>query len=143
MGISAAVLAHVVGVTLGLLVAVRGGWLDVVLCRMVDVVLSLPKIIVGMVAVAALCASIHVLVLVTGLVYAASVFRIARALGMDLVGQDFVTVARARGEGTMWLLFGEIAPHVVYPLAADFALRLGFAILFMRDRKSTRLNSSH
>src|SRR3546814_14999042 len=50
---------------------------------------------------------------------------------MDLVGQDFVTVARARGEGTMWLLFGEIAPHVVYPLAADFALRLGFAILFM------------
>src|SRR3546814_5026994 len=101
MGISAAVLAHVVGDTLGLLVAVRGGWLDVVLCRMVDVVLSLPKIIVGMVAVAALGASIHVLVLVTGLVYAASVFRIARALGMDLVGQDFVTVARARGEGTI------------------------------------------
>src|SRR3546814_10658784 len=98
MGISAAVLAHVVGDTLGLLVAVRGGWLDVVLCRMVDVVLSLPKIIVGMVAVAALGASIHVLVLVTGLVYAASVFRIARALGMDLVGQDFVPVARDRGD---------------------------------------------
>src|SRR3546814_17956650 len=115
MGISAAVLAHVVGDTLGLLVAVRGGWLDVVLCRMVDVVLSLPKIIVGMVAVAALGASIHVLVLVTGLVYAASVFRIARGLGMDLVGQDFVTVARGRGEGTMWLLFVAIAPSVVYP----------------------------
>lgn len=131
MGIGAAVLAHAVGDTLGLLAAVRMGWVDIVLCRIVDVLLSLPKIIVGMVAVAALGASIPVLVLVTGLVYAASVFRIARALGMDLVHQDFVTAAKARGEGTLWILFGEIAPHVVYPLAADFALRLGFAILFM------------
>ncbi|MGB6008106.1 ABC transporter permease [Castellaniella sp.] len=131
MGLGAAVLAHLLGDTLGLLAAVRMGWVDVVLCRVVDVLLSLPKIIVGMVAVAALGASIHVLVLVTGLVYAASVFRIARALGMDLIRQDFVTAARARGEGTLWILFGEIAPHVVYPLAADFALRLGFAILFM------------
>jgi peptide/nickel transport system permease protein len=131
MGLGAAVIAHAVGDALGLLAAVRGGWVDMVLCRMVDVLLSLPKIIVGMVAVAALGASIPVLVLVTGLVYAASVFRIARALGMDLIRQDFVTAARARGEGTGWILFGEIVPHVVYPLAADFALRLGFAILFM------------
>src|SRR3546814_15698238 len=127
MGISAAVLAHVVGDTLGLLVAVRGGWLDVVLCRMVDVVLSLPKIIVGMVAVAALGASIHVLVLVPGLVYAASVFRIARALGMDLVGQDFVTAALALGAGTLWLLW--IGNPSCQERCCHYVLVLGWAEL--------------
>ncbi|WP_108482716.1 ABC transporter permease [Oceaniglobus ichthyenteri] len=131
MGLGATLLAHLVGDTLGMLVALRGGWLDVVLCRIVDVALSLPKIIVGLVVVAALGSSITTLVVVTGLIYSASVFRVARALGRDLVGQDFMRVARMRGEGPVWLLFGEMLPHVVRPLAADFAIRMSFAILFM------------
>ncbi|CAM5303406.1 peptide/nickel transport system permease protein [Aquamicrobium terrae] len=131
MGLAATVLAHVVGDVLGLFAAARGGIVDIVLCRIVDVSLSMPKIIVGLVVVAALGSSITVIVVVAGLVYAASVFRIARALGRDLVAQDFVQVARARGEGLGWILFGEMLPHVVRPLAADFAIRMSFAILFM------------
>lgn len=131
MALAATLLAHVVGDTLGLLAAVKGGIVDTLLSRVVDVALSLPKIIVGLVVVAALGSSIHVIVVVAGLIYAASVFRIARALGRDLVEQDFVRAARARGEGTSWVLFGEIVPHVVRPLAADFAIRMSFAILFM------------
>lgn len=131
MGLAATVIAHLVGDVLGLLAAARGGILDTILCRIVDVALSLPKIIVGLVVVAALGSSITVIVVVAGLVYSASVFRIARALGRDLVAQDFVQVARARGEGLGWILFGEIMPHVVRPLAADFAIRMSFAILFM------------
>lgn len=131
MALAATVLAHMVGDVLGLLAVARGGVLDTILCRIVDVALSLPKIIVGLVVVAALGSSITVIVVVAGLVYSASVFRIARALGRDLVAQDFVQVARARGEGLGWILFGEILPHVVRPLAADFAIRMSFAILFM------------
>lgn len=131
MALAATMIAHVVGDVLGLLAAARGGVLDTVLCRIVDVSLSLPKIIVGLVVVAALGSSITVIVVVAGLVYSASVFRIARALGRDLVAQDFVQVARSRGEGLGWILFGEILPHVVRPLAADFAIRMSFAILFM------------
>ncbi|MGB3391592.1 MAG: ABC transporter permease [Pseudaminobacter sp.] len=131
MALAATVLAHVVGDALGLLAAARGGVLDTVLSRIVDVSLSLPKIIVGLVVVAALGSSITVIVVVAGLVYSASVFRIARALGRDLVAQDFVQVSRARGEGLGWILFGEILPHVARPLAADFAIRMSFAILFM------------
>lgn len=131
MGISATLIAHLLGDMLGLLVAIRGGVLDMVLSRVVDVALSLPKIIVGLVVVAALGSSIQTLVIVTGLIYSASVFRVARALGRDTVNQDFVQIARLRGEGMGWLLFGEILPHVMRPLAADFALRMSFAILFM------------
>ncbi len=131
MALSATMLAHVIGDSLGLYAAVKGGWIDSVLCRIVDVMLSLPKIIVGMVVVAALGASIQVIIIVTGLIYSASVFRIARALAQDVKQQDFISAARLRGESTSWIIFGEIAPHAAYPLAADFALRISFAILFM------------
>ena len=131
MAFVATVIAHVIGDTLGLLSAIRGGTVDVVLSRIVDVALSLPKIIVGLVVVAALGSSITTIVTVAGLVYSASVFRIARACGRDLVAQDFVVAARARGEGSWWILFGEMFPHVVRPLAADFAIRMSFAILFL------------
>lgn len=131
MAISATLIAHLIGNVLGLYAAVQGGWIDMVLCRLVDVILSLPKIIVGLVVVAALGSSIEVIVIMTGLVYSASVFRIARSLGLDVSQQDFVSAARARGEGVVWIIFGEILPHVVYPLAADFAIRVSFAILFM------------
>ncbi len=131
MAFAATLLAHLIGDTLGLLAALRGGLLDAVLSRIVDVILSLPKIIVGLVVVAALGASIPVLVVVAAFVYAAGVFRISRALGADLVRLDYMQIARSRGEGLGWLLFGEMLPHVVRPLATDFALRMSFAILFM------------
>lgn len=131
MALAATFLAHLIGDTLGLLAAVRGGLVDTILSRVADVVLSLPKIIVGLVVVAALGSSVVVIVVLAAVVYAAGVFRIARALGNDIVNMDFIKVARCRGEGTGWILFGEILPHVVLPLAADFAIRMSFAILFM------------
>lgn len=131
MALSATLLAHIIGDTLGLLAATRGGWVDMVLSRLVDVVLSLPKIIVGLVVVAALGTSIPVLVGIAAVVYSAGVFRIARALGNDLKEMDYIKLARSRGEGMRWILFGEMVPHVVGPLATDFAIRTSFAILFM------------
>ncbi|WP_342643849.1 ABC transporter permease [Rhodoligotrophos ferricapiens] len=131
MALAATILAHLIGDTLGLLAAIKGGIIDGMLSRAVDVVLSLPKIIIGLVVVAALGPSIGVIVGLAAIVYAAGVFRIARALGNDLVNMDYITVARSRGEGLGWILFGEMLPHVVRPLAADFAIRMSFAILFM------------
>ena len=131
MAFLATLLAHLVGGTLGVLAAVRGGLFDAVVSRLVDVALSLPKIIVGLVVVAAVGTSMTVLVVVAGLVYAAGVFRIARALGADIAVLDFIRAARARGEGPLWLIFGEILPNIIGPLAADFAIRMSFAILFM------------
>lgn len=131
MAMTATLLAHLIGDTLGLLAATQGGIVDAVLSRIVDVVLSLPKIIVGLVVVAALGSSIWVIIGIAAVVYSAGVFRIARALGNDLKSMDYIMLARSRGEGTLWILFGEILPHVIRPLATDFAVRASFAILFM------------
>ena len=131
MALAATLLAHLLGGTLGLLAAIRNGIVDACLSRLADVLLSLPKIIVGLVAVAALGSSVTVLIAVAGMVYASGVFRVARALGSDIVVMDFVRAARARGERLHWMVFGEVLPNVLLPLATDFALRLSFAILFM------------
>lgn len=131
MALTATLLAHLIGDTLGLLAATRGGIVDAVLSRIVDVILALPKIIVGLVVVAALGSSVPVIVGIAAVVYSAGVFRIARALGNDLKEMDYIKLARARGEGLGWILFGEMLPHVVKPLANDFAIRTSFAILFM------------
>jgi len=131
MALAATCLASFAGSTLGLLAAIYGGWIDTLVSRVVDVVLSLPKIIVGLVVVAALGSSITVIVVLAAVVYSAGVYRVARALGLDLVKLDFIRIARARGEGILWILFGEMLPHVIQPLAADFAIRMSFAILFL------------
>lgn len=131
MALVATCLASIVGATLGVLAAIYGGWVDTLLSRMVDVILSLPKIIVGLVVLAALGPSIAVIVGLAASVYAAGVFRVARALGLDLVKLDFIRVANARGESKLWILFGEMLPHILQPLAADFAVRMSFAVLFM------------
>lgn len=131
MAFGATVLAHIAGDSLGLYAALRGGWVDAVVSRMVDVILSLPKIIVGLVVLAALGPSIAVIIGICAVVYAAGVFRVARALGNDIVRQDYIVVAQARGEGLTWLLFAEILPQVAAPLASDFAIRMSFAVLFI------------
>jgi peptide/nickel transport system permease protein len=133
IGISfaATMLAYFVGSTLGIAAAVAGRLADMIVCRIVDAVLAFPNIMLGLIVIAAFGSSIPLLIGLAGLVYAASVFRIARALGQDIMVQDFVEAARARGEGLWWIITREILPNAAMPLATDFGLRLVFVILFI------------
>ncbi|MEM7426276.1 MAG: ABC transporter permease [Pseudomonadota bacterium] len=133
IGISfiATMLAYFVGITLGIAAAVAGKWVDAVLSRLVDAILAFPNIMLGLIIIAAFGSSIPLLIFLAGLVYAASVFRIARALGQDIMVQDFVEAARARGEGLWWIISREVLPNAAMPLATDFGLRLVFVILFI------------
>jgi len=130
-GFAATLLASSVGIFLGILAATKGGWVDFGLSRIVDVNLSFPHIILALIVIAALGSSFSVLIITTGLVYTSGVFRIARALGNDIVVQDFVEVARGRGERARWIVFSEILPNAAIPLANDFGLRLVYVILFI------------
>ncbi|MGD8847835.1 MAG: ABC transporter permease, partial [Desulfobacteraceae bacterium] len=123
--------ASTVGSTFGIIAAVKGGWVDTLISRFNDALMSIPGILAGLVAIAALGSSIPVLILVTGLVKATSVFRLARALGMDIRVMDYIEVARARGESLWWVLRHEIFPNVAIPLIVDFGIRLSFAIRFI------------
>ncbi len=131
MAFLATLIACSVGSLFGILAAVKGGWVDTLLSRFNDALMSIPGILAGLVAIAALGSSIPILISVTGLVYATSVFRLARALGMDIRVMDYVEVARARGESLWWVLRHEILPNIAIPLIVDFGIRLSFTIRFM------------
>jgi len=133
LGISfaAALLAYVLGISLGIMAAVLGGWIDTLLSRMVDALLSFPSIMLGLITIAAFGSSIPLLIVLAGLVYCTAVFRLSRALGQDIMVQDYVEAARARGEGILWIIAREILPNSIMPLATDFGLRLVFIVLFI------------
>lgn len=133
IGISLAstLLAYLVGVTLGVAAAVGSKTLDSILSRINDAFLSMPTIMLGLVIIAAVGSTIPILIGLTGLIYATSVFRIARALGLDVMVSDFVEAAKVRGEGLWWIITQEILPNIAMPMATDFGLRFVYVILFI------------
>ncbi len=131
ISLAATLLAYLMGITLGILAAVKGGWIDMAISRINDSILSLPTIMLGLIVVAALGTSITVLIGTAAVIYATSVFRIARALGLDIMVQDFVEAAQTRGEGIWWIIRAEVLPNAAMPLATDFGLRLVFVVLFV------------
>ena len=133
IGISfvATVLAYFLGVILGIGAAISSPRVDMIVSRINDAFLSLPTIMLGLVVVAAVGSSIPVLIVTAGVIYATVVFRLARALGQEIMVMDFVEAARVRGEGYFWIITREIWPNAAMPLMTDFGLRLIYVILFI------------
>jgi len=119
------------GAILGFIAATRGGLTDHVLSRMVDVVISIPTLIASLIVLSAVGTTTSTLILVIGIIYAMPVFRIARAVAMDIEVMDYVEAARLRGEGLWWLMTREILPNALTPLAAEFGLRFCFVFLLI------------
>ena len=124
-------LAYLVGITLGVAAAVGGTVMDSALSRFNDAILSIPSIMLALVVIAAIGSTIPILIVLTGLIYATSVFRIARSLAVDVMVSDFVEAARVRGEGLWWIISREILPNIAMPMATDFGLRFVYIILFI------------
>ncbi|WP_371229512.1 ABC transporter permease [Roseovarius sp. 2305UL8-3] len=133
IGISfvATMLAYLIGVTLGIFAAIGSSRVDMVLSRTNDALISIPSIMLGLVVVAAIGSSIPVLIISAGVIFSTVVFRISRALAMEIKVTDFVEAARARGEGLGWITRREILPNIIMPLATDFGIRLVYIILFI------------
>lgn len=125
------VLAFSIGGLLGLLSSAAGGWIDQVLSRLVDVLMAVPQLIFAMFLLTIFGMSIPVLIAVIALLDATRIFRLSRALGMNVAVMDFVEAAKARGEGRWWIIRREILPNVMAPLVAEFGLRFCFVFLLI------------
>jgi peptide/nickel transport system permease protein len=119
------------GIMAGLAAATGRGLVDQILSRIVDILMGFPTLIFALLLLAVLGSSIPVLIGVIALLDATRVFRISRALAMDLEAQDYVEVARLRGERIGWIMLHEILPNAAGPLAAEFGLRFCFVFLFV------------
>jgi peptide/nickel transport system permease protein len=125
------VIAYFLGVVLGIGAAVAGPKIDMLISRINDAFISLPTIMLGLVVVTAVGSSIPVLIITAGLIYMTIVYRLARAIGMEIMVMDYVEAAKVRGEGIWWIVTKEIWPNAAMPLISDFGLRLIYVILFI------------
>ncbi len=123
------ILAFMMGGVGGLLAATLSGWADQLLSRLVDVLMAIPALIFAMLLLTIFGTSIITLVLVISVLDATRVFRLARALSVNVVVMDFVEAARLRGEGIFWIALREVLPNIVPPLVAEFGLRFCFVFL--------------
>jgi peptide/nickel transport system permease protein len=133
IGIAAAttVLSFFIGITFGFTAAVMGSWVDMLLSRLVDVILSIPSLVLALIILGVFGSSIPVLIITIAVLDSTRVFRLARALGKNLTVLEFVEVARLRGEGLWWIISREILPNAAAPLISEFGLRFCFNFLFV------------
>jgi len=124
-------LAFLIGGFFGLMAAALSGWVDQALSRLVDVLMALPSLIFALLLLTILGTSIPVLIVVIAVLDSTRVYRLARAVAMNIAVMDFVEVARLRGEGLMWIIRREILPNSMPPLVAEFGLRFCFVFLFI------------
>ncbi len=124
-------LAFVLGSVLGLIAATLGGWIDQILSRIVDALMAIPQLIFALLILTVVGTSVTSLIVVIAVLDSTRVYRLARAVAMNLVVMDFVEVARLRGEGLWWIIKREILPNAMPPLVAEFGLRFCFVFLFI------------
>ncbi|MFA5537884.1 MAG: ABC transporter permease [Gemmobacter sp.] len=128
---AATALAFSLGAILGFAAAVVGGWFDTIMSRFVDLLMSIPTLIFGLVVLSVLPSTIPVLIMVMGLLDSTRVYRLSRAVAADINVMDFVEAAKLRGEGRRWIIFREILPNALSPLVSELGLRFIYAVLFL------------
>ncbi|WKG01449.1 ABC transporter permease [Mycolicibacterium sp. HK-90] len=122
-------LAAVVGVLIGVLAGYRGGWIDNVVMRVVDVMFAFPVLLLALAIVAVLGPGITTTMLAIGIVYIPIFARVARASAMGVRVEPFVAVSRSMGTGDGYILVRHILPNITGPLVVQLSLSLAFAIL--------------
>ena len=124
-------LSFAIGIIAGFGAAVAGGWVDMALARLVDLLLSMPTFIFAMVILSVAGSSFPALIATIAILDSPKVFRLARSVAMNVVSLEFVEAARLRGEGWWWIVTREIFPNSIPPLTAEFGLRFCFTFLFI------------
>ncbi|MCY1535703.1 Glutathione transport system permease protein GsiD [compost metagenome] len=124
-------MAFLLGGIAGLLAAVKGGWTDQLLSRLVDVIMAIPQLIFALLLLTLFGTSVPMLIGIIAVLDSTRVFRLTRAVAANVVVLDFVEAARLRGESSAWIMFREVLPNILPPLVAEFGLRFCFTFLFI------------
>ena len=128
---SGALIAVLLGLALGLLAGYFGGLLDEFAMRLVDVLLAVPPLLLALLILGTLGPSRGNVILVVGILYIPMVARVVRSVALDLKTRQFVEAARMRGESAGYIMFSEILPSVLPPLAVEASMRFSYAIFLV------------
>ncbi len=122
-------LAFLIGGCLGIAAAISQNWLDHLLSRSVDVLMAIPSLIFALMLLSMFGSSATNLIIIIAILDSTRVFRITRAVSLNVVVMDYVEAAKLRGEGLGWIMRKEILPNIMPPLVAEFGLRFCFVFL--------------
>lgn len=131
VSLAASLISFCIGIPMGFLAAIFGGWTDTILSRIVDTVMCIPVLISALVVLQALGSSLPVLILTIALLDSTRVFRLARVVAQGISVLEYAETARLRGESLGWLITKEILPNALPPLIAEFGMRFCFTFLFV------------
>lgn len=124
----ATLLALTAGTVIALVAGYYRGLVDEILMRMVDVLLSIPVVVAGIVVLSLLGSSVPVVVLVIAVLFTPPVARTVRAAVVAEREREYVMAARLRGERSWFLLVAEILPNCLPPIVVEGTVRLGYAV---------------
>ena len=122
-------LAFAIGGGLGLVAAINRSWLDQIISRFVDILMAIPSLIFALMLLSIFGSTIWSLIIIIAVLDSTRVFRLTRAVAINVVVMDYVEAARLRGEGLAWVMRREILPNIMPPLVAEFGLRFCFVFL--------------
>ena len=125
------ILSFVVGIIMGFFAATLGGWTDQILSRIIDILMAFPTLIFALMVLSVIGTSVAGMIIVIALLDSTRVYRLSRAVAMDIEVMEYVEAARLRGEGIWWVMRQEILPNAMPPLVAEFGLRFCFVFLFI------------
>jgi peptide/nickel transport system permease protein len=129
MGFGATFISFAIGVPLGLLSGYASRAVDEMIMRAMDVLMSFPPILLGLLILAVTPPSIWKAMVAVGIVYVPAIVRLTRSVTLEIAQEEFILAARARDDGILYILFREILPNAWPPLIVEAGLRVTFAIL--------------
>lgn len=129
MGVVAMSIAACIGVPLGLQAGYRSGWSDIAIMRGVDVMMTLPSIVLAIAIVSVLGAGVASVVIAVGITSTPAFARLTRAVALTLREQDFVAAARVVGASDLRILRRHILPNSLPPIIVQASLGVGTTIL--------------
>ena len=124
-------LAFIAGGFTGMLAATLGGWIDQILSRIVDILMAIPGLVFVLLVLSFFGTAIPVLIIVISIFESTRVFRLTRAVAMNVEVMDYVEVSKLRGENIWWIVWCEILPNTAAPLVAEFGIRFTYTFLFI------------
>ena len=122
-------LAFLIGGGFALVAAISRGWVDQLLSRFVDVLMAIPGLIFALMLLSIFGSNVLSLIIIIAVLDSTRVFRLTRAVAMNVVVMEYVEAAKLRGEGIGWVMRREILPNIMPPLVAEFGLRFCFVFL--------------
>jgi peptide/nickel transport system permease protein len=121
--------AMLVGITVGMLAGYYGGWIDLLISRISDILLAFPVVVLYVILIANIGPSILNIVIATTIASAPGIGRITRSLVLGLKQQEYIAAAKLRGENALYIMVVELLPNCRGMLIVDACLRIGYTII--------------